>query len=84
MKERTKMNGLVYHAKPSGKTYQSGQNKCYKKLQKLETLIREGYKLTDVKKKPTEDEKFKVIITCFGPMKITIEEYNAHCKQEGF
>lgn len=83
MRTKTKMTGLIYHVKPSGKTHQSGQNKCYKKLQKLEALIKEGYKLTDAKKKH-EDEKFKVIITCFGPMKITIEEYNAHCKQEGF
>ena len=27
-----------------------------------------------------KQDKFKVIITCFGTMKITIEEYNAHCR----
>lgn len=35
-------------------------------------------KATKSKRPRIKKESFKVIITCFGPMKITIEEYNEH------
>ena len=37
-------------------------------------------KSTKVKRPRIKKEKFKVIITCFGPMKITVEEFNQHCR----
>ena len=45
-------------------------------------MLDEGWqvKVTKPKRPRIKKEPFKVIITCFGPMKITIEEYNQHCK----
>lgn len=45
-------------------------------------MLADGYKIKEVRvKRPRiKKDKFKVIITCFGPMKITIEEFNEHCK----
>ncbi len=45
-------------------------------------MLDEGWrvKATKSKRPRIKKESFKVIITCFGPMKITIEEYNEHCK----
>ena len=45
-------------------------------------MLDEGWqvKATKPKRPRIKKESFKVIITCFGPMKITIEEYNEHCK----
>ena len=48
-------------------------------------LLKNGFKLKDAKVRRPRIRKpqvcgFKIIITCFGPMKITIEEYNQHCK----
>ena len=37
-------------------------------------------KATKSKRPRIKKESFKVIITCFGPMKITLEEYNEHCR----
>ena len=73
------MNDLIIHVKSSGDSYQSGRSKCERQLHKLQRLLDEGYEMANARKKP-EDEGFKVIITCFGPMKVTIEEYNEHCK----
>jgi hypothetical protein len=48
----------------------------------LKRMLDEGWKIKAVRPKRPRIQKygFKVIITCFGPMKITIEEYNQHCK----
>lgn len=48
----------------------------------LKKMLDEGWqvKVTKPKRPRIKKESFKVIITCFGPMKITIEEYNQHCK----
>ena len=45
-------------------------------------MLDEGWqvKATKSKRPRIKKESFKVIITCFGPMKITIEEYNEHCR----
>ena len=45
-------------------------------------MLDEGWqvKANKSKRPRIKKESFKVIITCFGPMKITIEEYNEHCK----
>ena len=37
-------------------------------------------KVTKPKRPRIKKESFKVIITCFGPMKVTIEEYNKYCR----
>ena len=49
---------------------------------RIQEMIDNGWQLktTKVKRPRIKKEKFKVIITCFGPMKITIEEFNEHCK----
>ena len=45
-------------------------------------MLDEGWqvKVTKPKRPRIKKESFKVIITCFGPMKITIEDYNEHCR----
>lgn len=52
--------------------------------EELKTLIKDGFKVVNTRvKRPriqNKKEKFKVIITCFGPMKVTIEEFNERCK----
>ena len=45
----------------------------------LKRLLDEGFEVVRPKRPRIKRESFKVIITCFGPMKITIEEYNKHC-----
>ena len=44
-------------------------------------MLADGYKIKEVRvRRPRiKKEKFKVIITCFGPMKITVEEFDEHC-----
>lgn len=48
----------------------------------LQKMIADGWtvKSAKVRRPRIKREKFKVIITCFGPMKITVEEYNEHCR----
>jgi hypothetical protein len=48
----------------------------------LKRMLDRDWELKAVRpKRPRiQHQGFKVIITCFGPMKITIEEYNQHCK----
>ena len=50
--------------------------------EEFQRMLDNGYqiKVTKIKRPRIKRESFKVIITCFGPMKITIEEYNAHCR----
>lgn len=45
-------------------------------------MLDEGWKIKAVRPKRPRIQKqgFKVIITCFGNIKVTIEEYNQHCK----
>ena len=47
----------------------------------LKNLIERGFQVKDVKvKRPRiQKERFKVIITCFGPMKVTSEEFTKYC-----
>jgi preprotein translocase subunit Sss1 len=78
MRQRVKMNGLVSHTTPSGVSYQSGKNKCEQSIKRLQKLINDGYELTGVSKKPTEEENFKIVMVFGKPMKLTIEEYNTH------
>ena len=78
MRQRTRMNGLVSHTTPSGASYQSGKNKCEQSIKRLQKLINDGYELTGVSKKPTEEENFKVVMVFGKPMKLTIQEYNDH------
>ena len=81
MRPRTKMSGLVWHVKSSGKAYQSGQNKCEMTLKKVERLIDEGYKLTHVEKKQPK----AVITTVFGKeVKVTIEVFKKRYEPCGF
>ena len=77
MRQRTKINGLVSHTTPNGKSYTSGRNKCEQSIKRLERLIDAGYELTGVAKKPDE-ENFKIVMVFGKPMKLTIEEYNTH------
>ena len=60
------------------------RDELLKAHQEFVDMLANGFKVDDVKvksKRPRiKREKFKVIITCFGPMKITIEEYNQHCR----
>lgn len=77
MRQRTRMNGLVSHTTPNGKSYTSGRNKCEMNIKKLEKLLGDGYELTGISKKP-EEENFKIVMVFGKPMKLTIEEYNTH------
>lgn len=78
MRQRTKMLGLVSHTTPNGKSRTSSENRCRMSLNKLQKLVDEGYELTGVSKKPTEEENFKIVMVFGKPMKLTIEEYNTH------
>lgn len=53
-------------------------------MSELKKMLDEGWNITKAtvkhRRPRIKKEKFKVIITCFGPMKITIEEFNEHCK----
>jgi len=48
----------------------------------LKRMLDEGWEIKAVRpKRPRIQHKgFKIVITCFGPMKIAIEEYNQYCK----
>lgn len=79
MRQRTKMNGLVSHTTPNGKSHTSGENRCRMNLQKLEKLVADGYQITGVKKNPAnQEENFKIVMVFGKPMKLTIQEYNDH------
>jgi hypothetical protein len=60
------------------------RNELLKAHQEFVDMLANGWHVDDVKvkhKRPRiKREKFKVIITCFGSMKITIEEYNQYCR----
>jgi hypothetical protein len=76
MRTRTKINGLVSHTTPNGKSYTSGRNKCEIGIKKLEKLLGDGYELTNAEK--VEDANFKIVMVFGKPMKLTIQEYNDH------
>jgi len=76
MRQRTKMNGLVSHTTPDGKSHTSSENKCRMSLSKLQKLVDEGYKLTGTKRH--EEPDFKIVMVFGRPMKLTIQEYNDH------
>ena len=79
MRQRTKMNGLVSHTTPNGKSYTSSRNKCEQGIKRLQKLIDAGYELTGIKKaKEPEEPEFKIVMVFGKPMKLTIEEYNTH------
>ena len=58
--------------------------KAHEKFQmsELKKMLDEGWEIKTVRpKRPRiQHQGFKIIITCFGTMKITIEEYNEHCR----
>lgn len=76
MRQRTKMNGLVSHTTPDGKSQTSSENRCRMSLNRLQKLVDEGYKLTSVKKR--EEGNFKIVMVFGKPMKLTIQEYKDH------
>lgn len=80
MRQRTKMNGLVSHTKPSGASYQSGKNKCEQNIKKLQKLVDDGWKITGANVKRDEEPK-QVVVTLGGAWKVTLsyDEY----KQRG-
>jgi len=74
MRQRVKMNGLVSHTTPNGKSYSSGRNKCEQNIKKLEKLIGEGWEITGANKKSSETE-FKLFgtITMEIPVEVLIK-----------
>ena len=74
MRTRVKMNGLVSHTTPNGKSYSSGRNKCEQNIKKLEKLIDEGWEITGAKKKSSEGT-FKLFgtITLEVPVEVLIK-----------
>ena len=74
MRTRVKMNGLVSHTTPNGKSYSSGRNKCEQNIKKLQKLIDEGWEITGANKKSSE-AKFKLFgtITLEIPVEILIK-----------
>ena len=87
MRTRTKMRGLCVHTTPQGKNYTSPENRARMALAKLERLAAKYGELTvtgelsvDVQTSPC---KYKTIKVWGKEMKVTIEEYNLHCKHLG-
>lgn len=74
MRQRVRMNGLVLHTTPNGKSYSSGRNKCEQNIKKLEKLIGEGWEIAGASKKSSETE-FKLFgtITMEIPVEILIK-----------
>jgi hypothetical protein len=72
MRTRVKMNGLVSHTTPNGKSYSSGRNKCEQNIKKLEKLIDEGWEITGAKKKSSEGT-FKLFGTLECKFEIPVE-----------
>ena len=81
------MKGLCVHATPQGKCSSSPENKARMALAKLERLAVKYGELTvtgelsvDVQTSPC---KYKTIKVWGKEMKVTMEEYNLHCKHLG-
>ena len=83
MRQRTNMNGLAYHAKPSGKGCQSAHDKCEQSIKRLEKLLNEGYKLSDVKKQ-SENPKAVITIVFGKETKVDIQVFKARYEPLGF
>jgi hypothetical protein len=77
---RTNMSRLVASTTPDGKTRISSEEKCRHAIDKLERLVKEGYKLTNVKKK----ESKKVLTIMLGKeYKVTIEYFKKNLEPIG-
>ena len=77
---RTNMSRLVASTTPDGKTRTSSEEKCRHAVDKLERLVKEGYKLTSVKKK----EGKKVLTIMLGKeYKVTIEYFKKNLEPIG-
>ena len=74
------MSRLVASTTPDGKTRTSSEEKCRHAVDKLERLVKEGYKLTSVKKK----EGKKVLTIMLGKeYKVTIEYFKKNLEPIG-
>ena len=66
MRQRTKMSGLEAHVTPDGNArICTTKGKCRKGINKLESLIKEGYKLANASVRRDKDPK-EVVITISG------------------
>lgn len=79
------MNRKNHKVKWAGcSNFKEKREELLKAHEEFQKMLDNGYqvKCTGVRhKRPRiKKEPFKVIITCFGPMRITIEEYNQHCR----
>ena len=79
MRKRTNMSGLVVSATSDGKARTSNEERCRHSINKLERLVKEGYKLTSVKK-----ESKKVLTIMLGKeYKVTIEYFKKNLEPIG-
>ena len=77
---RTNMSRLVASTTPDGKIRTSSEEKCRHAVDKLERLVKEGYKLTSARKK----ESKKVLTIMLGKeYKVTIEYFKKNLEPIG-
>lgn len=80
MRKRTNMSGLVVSTTSDGKVRTSNEERCRRGINKLDKLVKEGYKLVGAKKK--EDKK--VLTIMFGKeYKVTIEYFKKNLEPIG-
>ena len=79
---RTNMSRLVVSTTPDGKTRTSSEEKCRHAVDKLERLVKEGYKLTSASVKKRESKK--VLTIMLGKeYKVTIEYFKKNLEPIG-
>ena len=85
MRNRIKTRGLVSRNKPDGSYYNSKRAECEAKLNRLEKLLAEGYKLSEVRK-PSEKPKPTYVVTKVWDkkVKVTIEVFKKRYEPLGF
>jgi hypothetical protein len=78
-RQRTKMNGLISHTTPDGRSTVSHRERCTNNLRKFEKLVNEGFKLIGATKR-TQQPKEVVVKVFGGKVKMTFAEYQQHGK----
>ena len=83
MRKRTNMAGLVSHTNPDGSSYQTTLNKCLAGISRVEKTINRAYKALGEKTRISADSRYKIVIFCGKPMRLTAEEYDRWCMAYG-
>ena len=80
MRQKTKMSGLVVSVTSDGKARTSNEERCRHGINKLDKLIKEGYKLVGAKKK---ESKNVLTIMLGKEYKVTIEYFKKNLEPIG-